>query len=64
MFILNAFPLIFLIKHLANNCLENINESIFQDYAYVSVNVHVYVYRHTQVCMYTCVCFYTWFGKL
>lgn len=28
MSILNAFPLIFLIKHLANNCLENINEYI------------------------------------
>lgn len=49
---LNAFSIIFLIRHLTNNYLENINESIFQDDAYVSVNVHACVYRHVETCMY------------
>lgn len=43
------------ISHLVNNCLENIKESIFQEYAHVSVNVHVYVYRHVEVHVYMCV---------
>lgn len=42
------------ISHLVTNCLENINESIFQEYACVSVNVHEYVDRHVEV--YVCVC--------